>query len=54
PFWLEFPHCDIHLAITSDVLHQLYQGVFKHMVEWCQELMDEEELDQRLHTLPSC
>ncbi|KAG1737845.1 uncharacterized protein EDB91DRAFT_1249522 [Suillus paluster] len=54
PFWLEFPHCDIHLAITSDVLHQLYQGMFKHMVEWCQELMDEEELDQRLCTLPPC
>ncbi|KIK34128.1 hypothetical protein CY34DRAFT_98527 [Suillus luteus UH-Slu-Lm8-n1] len=54
PFWLEFPHCDIHMAITSDVLHQLYQGVFKHMVEWCQELMDEEELDQRLRTLPPC
>ncbi|KAG2737835.1 hypothetical protein P692DRAFT_20851781 [Suillus brevipes Sb2] len=52
PFWLDFPHCDIHLAITSDVLHQLYQGIFKHMVEWCQELMDEEELDHRLRTLP--
>ncbi|KAG1816438.1 uncharacterized protein BJ212DRAFT_1446953 [Suillus subaureus] len=25
-----------------------------HMVEWCQELMDEEELDQRLRTLPPC
>lgn len=32
-FWLDFPHCDIHLAITSDVLHQLYQGIFKHMVK---------------------
>ncbi|KAG2039342.1 hypothetical protein BDR03DRAFT_860207 [Suillus americanus] len=53
-FWLKFPHCDIHLAITSDVLHQLYQGVFKHMVEWCQELIDKEELDQRLRTLPPC
>ncbi|KAG0708254.1 hypothetical protein DFH29DRAFT_994508 [Suillus ampliporus] len=53
PFWLEFPHCDIHLAITSNVLHQFYQGMFKHMVEWCQELMNEEELDQRLRTLPS-
>ena len=54
PFWLGFPHCDIHMSITSDVLHQLYQGVFKHIVEWCQELMDEEELDQRLRSLPPC
>jgi hypothetical protein len=54
PFWLGFPHCDIHMAITSDILHQLYQGVFKHIIEWCQELIDEEELDQRLRTLPPC
>lgn len=54
PFWLDFPLCDIHLAITSDVLHQLYQGVFKHIVEWCQELMDEEELDRHLKALLPC
>jgi hypothetical protein len=42
PFWLGFPHCDIHMSITLNVLHQLYQGVFKHIVEWCQELMDEQ------------
>ncbi|KAG1842956.1 hypothetical protein F4604DRAFT_1884654 [Suillus subluteus] len=53
-FWLDFPHCDIHLVITSDILHQLYQGVFKHIVEWCQELMDEEELDQCLKAFPLC
>lgn len=53
-FWLDFPHCDIHLAITSDVLHQLYQGIFKHMVKWCQKLMDKEELDQKLRTFPPC
>ncbi|EGN93853.1 hypothetical protein SERLA73DRAFT_126277 [Serpula lacrymans var. lacrymans S7.3] len=31
PFWTGFSHCNIHIAITSDVLHQLYQGIFKHM-----------------------
>ncbi|KAG2033426.1 hypothetical protein BDR03DRAFT_935633 [Suillus americanus] len=38
-------------CMLHDVAGGLYQGVFKHMVEWCQELMDEEELDQRLRTL---
>ncbi|KII89509.1 hypothetical protein PLICRDRAFT_29724 [Plicaturopsis crispa FD-325 SS-3] len=52
PFWLGFPHCDIHHAITPDVLHQLYQGVFKHLVSWCQSLMTSAELDRRIRCLP--
>ncbi|EGN99123.1 hypothetical protein SERLA73DRAFT_54876 [Serpula lacrymans var. lacrymans S7.3] len=52
PFWEGFPYCDIHLFITPDVLHQLYQGVVKHIVSWCQDLMGTEELDARICTLP--
>ena len=54
PFWDGFPFCDIHLAITPDVLHQLYQGIVKHMVDWCSSLMDDEELDTRVRSLPPC
>jgi hypothetical protein len=53
PFWKDFPHCDIHRAITSDVLHQLYQGVFKHIIGWCKQLLSAEELDARVRALPS-
>ncbi|KAH9910236.1 uncharacterized protein B0H18DRAFT_896286, partial [Fomitopsis serialis] len=52
PFWTNLPYADIHLSITPDVLHQLYQGVFKHVVTWCQELLTAEELDSRLRCLP--
>ncbi|KAJ3792209.1 hypothetical protein GGU11DRAFT_819093 [Lentinula aff. detonsa] len=32
PFWVEFPLVDIHCCITPDILHQLYQGVLKHLI----------------------
>ena len=54
PFWEGFPYTDIHLSITPDILHQLYQGVFKHMIAWCEDLMRPSELDARLRTLPPC
>ena len=31
PFWQDFPYTDIHTSIIPDVLHQLYQGVLKHL-----------------------
>ena len=48
PFWDGFPLCDINRSITPDVLHQLYQGVFKHLVSWCQHIMTPAELDARI------
>ena len=52
PFWVGFPFCDIHRAITPDVLHQLYQGVFKHVVSWCQKILSPQALDRRIRALP--
>ena len=52
PFWDGFPLCDIHRSITPDVLHQLYQGVFKHLVSWCQKILTPQELDRRIRALP--
>ena len=46
PFWSDFPLCDIHQVITPDVLHQLYQGVFKHLVGWCQKVLGPAKLDE--------
>ncbi|KIY60855.1 hypothetical protein CYLTODRAFT_363630 [Cylindrobasidium torrendii FP15055 ss-10] len=52
PFWKDLPFTDIHLSQTPDVLHQLYQGVLKHIISWCQTLLTEEELDRRIRRLP--
>ncbi|KAJ3764808.1 hypothetical protein FB446DRAFT_656105 [Lentinula raphanica] len=58
PFWAGFPLTDIHRCIAPDVLHQLYQGVLKHLVSWVQHqeihfcLRGEEALDERIKRLP--
>jgi hypothetical protein len=52
PFWEGYPLTDIHRSLTPDVLHQLYQGVLRHLIDWCQQAMTKEELDRRIHCLP--
>src|SRR6266850_6585858 len=34
PFWESFLLVDIYLSITPDILHQLLQGVIKHLISW--------------------
>lgn len=52
PFWEGLPFADMHSAITPDVLHQLYQGMVKHLTGWIQRIIGPSELDQRLARLP--
>ncbi|KAJ7835105.1 hypothetical protein B0H14DRAFT_3707259 [Mycena olivaceomarginata] len=52
PFWQDLPYTNIFLSITSDVLHQLYQGIIKHLIEWLKEACGEAELDARCRLLP--
>ncbi|KAJ3717386.1 hypothetical protein C8R42DRAFT_587036 [Lentinula raphanica] len=52
PFWQDLPFTDIHFSITPDVLHQLYQGVLKHLISWCQDILGSHELDRRIRCLP--
>ncbi|KAF9455750.1 hypothetical protein BDZ94DRAFT_1286036 [Collybia nuda] len=52
PFWTDLPYTDVHLSMTPDVLHQLYQGVLKHLIGWCRKAMSSQELDRRIRSLP--
>lgn len=52
PFWAGFPLTDIHRCLAPDVLHQLYQGILKHLVGWVQHVIGEEELDECIRKLP--
>ncbi|CDO69799.1 hypothetical protein BN946_scf184766.g44 [Trametes cinnabarina] len=52
PFWEDLPYTNIYHAITPDLLHQLYQGVVKHLVSWVREAYSADELDARCARLP--
>ncbi|KAJ3711351.1 hypothetical protein C8R42DRAFT_728691 [Lentinula raphanica] len=52
PYWAQLPYSNIYLAITPDILHQLYQGVFKHMKNWIIEAYGAHEIDARCRRLP--
>jgi hypothetical protein len=52
PFWEDLPHCNIFRCITPDILHQLYQGLIKHLVTWLKSAYSKSELDARCRKLP--
>ncbi|KAJ7574249.1 hypothetical protein C8J56DRAFT_1126202 [Mycena floridula] len=57
PFWENLPHCDIHLALTPDIHHQLHKGAFNdHVAKWSRVTVDsdkpDEEVDARFMAMP--
>ncbi|KIJ67367.1 hypothetical protein HYDPIDRAFT_84908 [Hydnomerulius pinastri MD-312] len=52
PFWEDLPYCNVYRAITPDVLHQLYQGLIKHLISWIKSAYGEAEIDARCKRLP--
>ena len=51
-FWKNLPFVNIFCSITPDILHQLYQGVVKHLISWIQHAYGDAEIDARCHRLP--
>ncbi|KAJ7812552.1 hypothetical protein B0H14DRAFT_2605664 [Mycena olivaceomarginata] len=52
PLWEGLPYTNIYRAISPDILHQLYQGVIKHLIAWVTACSSEAEVDTRCHRLP--
>ncbi|KAG1810296.1 uncharacterized protein HD556DRAFT_1428407 [Suillus plorans] len=59
PFWEPLPYTNIFQAVTPDVLHQLYQGLIKHLLGWLAEAFwcnrytfGAAEIDARCQRLP--
>ncbi|KAI0827979.1 hypothetical protein BC628DRAFT_1303926, partial [Trametes gibbosa] len=52
PFWESLPYTNIFAAITPDLLHQLHQGVVKHLIAWLQSAYGTDEINARCRRLP--
>ncbi|KZT59448.1 hypothetical protein CALCODRAFT_536682 [Calocera cornea HHB12733] len=52
PFFAKLPHCQIHLALFPDILHQLLQGMLKHLLGWITDIMGTRALDMGFQSLP--
>ncbi|KAG1816374.1 uncharacterized protein BJ212DRAFT_1446932 [Suillus subaureus] len=48
PFWEDLPFTNIFRAITPDVLHQLYQGLIKHLLSWLSAACGGAKIDAHL------
>jgi hypothetical protein len=51
-FWKDLPFIDIYSSITPDILHQLYQGLLKHLISWIRAACGDAEIDARCRRLP--
>ncbi|KAG2345890.1 hypothetical protein BDR05DRAFT_1012126 [Suillus weaverae] len=52
PFWERLPYANIFQAVTPDILHQLYQGLVKHLLSWLAQACGPAEIDARCQRLP--
>src|SRR5215813_6616024 len=52
PFWCNLSYVDIFRSVTPDILHQLHQGVIKHVLTWLKEIFSAKVIDDRCARLP--
>ena len=52
PFWESLPLTNVFLSITPDILHQLLQGVFKHLVAWLVDTFGPSEINAQCQAIP--
>ncbi|KAI1784380.1 hypothetical protein LXA43DRAFT_976721 [Ganoderma leucocontextum] len=52
PFWEGLPYIDIFRSITPSILHQLHQGIIRHLLSWLKMAYSADELDACCRCLP--
>ena len=51
-FWKDLPYINIYSSIMPDILHQLFQGILKHLIAWIRLACGDAEIDARCRRLP--
>ncbi|KAH9830637.1 uncharacterized protein C8Q71DRAFT_716534 [Rhodofomes roseus] len=52
PFWKDLPYVNIYASFPPDILHQLYQGMVKHVIAWTKQAYGARVIDARFQCLP--
>jgi len=52
PFWASLPLGDIFVSITPDILHQMLQGMVKHLIQWLIGIFGPSVIDVRCKSIP--
>src|SRR6266403_813311 len=52
PFWESLPLTDIFRSVTPDILHQMLQGMAKHLIAWLIRIFGAVAIDRRCQALP--
>lgn len=53
PWWATIPGVNLSACITPDLLHQLYQGIFKtHLLKWLRFLLGDDVIDDAFKAMP--
>jgi hypothetical protein len=52
PFWACLPLVDIFISITPDILHQMLQGMMKHLIKWLVKIFGPAAIDSWCKAMP--
>jgi hypothetical protein len=52
PWWASVPNSNFHTSIMPDLLHQLYQGMIRHVVKWTKKVVGVELVDKCVKAMP--
>ncbi|KAG1812753.1 hypothetical protein EV424DRAFT_1473538 [Suillus variegatus] len=54
PFWRDWPLTQVSIFLVPEILHTLHKFFFDHLLQWCKEVVGNDELDARYKSHHKC